>query len=443
MNEAKEEVTEKSVKQYTDLTMKGDSTKESEMKDIGMSEEEYNADTGTHNEEEYEEDKFDANKGPGGIKFTDEHKKKAAKMLAETEAYIIKRGGNITFADLKAFEQDKETIKNAFRMRQSIQKGRINVGNQMGMLTKIAAYHGIERHPIAAMVAYQYLKAAEDIMDKNLRQYASMYAVGVWAQSICGVGPVFAASLIALLELKDRKYAGQFWAYAGLTGRYDWDVKQRGSKVQYNPELKALCFRIGESFIKCQGKPNCYYGHLYAQMVEHYTEKSENGGFKELAEFYLHKKNWNPKKESYKAYSQGKLPKSHIKSMARRYAVKRFLAHLFEAFWYAEHYYDGLKDKCPNPYVEDHLGHHDIIHAPNLEIIDQWYQNNGYANYMSDIEAEMESNPDKTVDEVVVPENAAQSVIVDAYKKIGGKRVKMQIKMKKVNSKKGSTDTES
>lgn len=441
MNEAKEEVTEKSVKQYTDLTMKGDSTKESEMKDIGMSEEEYNTDTGTHNEEEYEEDKFDANKGPGGIKFTEEHKKKAAKMLAETEAYIIKRGGNITFADLKAFKQDRETIKNAFRMRQSIQKCRINVGNQMGMLTKLAAFHDTERHPIAAMVAYQYLKAAEDIMDKNLKQYASMYAVGVWAQSICGVGPVFAASLLALLELKDRKYAGQFWAYAGLTGRYDWDVKQKGSKVQYNPELKALCFRIGESFIKCQSKPNCTYGQLYAQMVEYYTEKSEQGKFKELADLYLSKKNWNPEKETYKIYSQGKLPKSHIKSMARRYAVKRFLAHLFEAYWYAEHYYDGLKDKCPNPYVEDHLGHHDIIHAPNLEIIDQWYENNGYANLMSEIETEVNANPDKTVDEVVVPENEAQSVIVDAYKKIGNHTVKLKFKMKKIKDEDEESDT--
>ena len=98
----------------------------------------------------------------------------------------------------------------------------------------------------------------------------------------------------------------------------------------------------------------------------------------------------------------------------------------------SEHYYDGLKDKCPNPYVEDHLGHHDIIHAPNLEIIDQWYENNGYDNFMSEIETEVNANPNKTVDEVVVPENEAQSVIVDAYKKIGNHTVKLKFKMKKI-----------
>lgn len=440
MNEVKEELTEDDIKEFKEFIDKGDSSKASDMKDLGMSEEEYDTIV-DDDDDRYEEDKHDKHNGPGGIKLTDEQLKEAARMIAETEAYIKKKEGNITFSDLKAFDQDKETIRNAFRARQSIQKCRINAGNQMGAITRLAAYNGQDRHPIAIMAAYQHLLAAEELLDKNLKQFASMYAVGVWAQSVCGIGPVFAASLLSLLELKDRKYAGQFWAYAGMTGRYDWDVKQKGKPVKYNPDLKTLCYKIGVSFMKQKDKPKCEYGKLYDKMVEVYEERNEAGGFKELAKLYLSKKKWDPNKRAYKAYSKGKIPPSHIKSMARRYAVKRFLAHLFEAFWYSEHYFDGLRDKCPDPYVEEHLGHHKIIHAPNLYIIDQWYENNGYDNYMANIERTMNDNPDKNIDEVIKPENDAQVVIVNAYKTVEGKhRVKMRLKMTKVEPNKDSTN---
>ena len=443
MTEVKNELTQSDIKDFKDMVDKGDSTKDTDMEMFGMTEEEYNTDVEAHDKDEFEEDKHAKNRGPGGIKLSEEQIEAAAKMMAETEAYLQKREGSITFSDLTAFPQDKETIKNAYKARAGIQKCRIQTGNQMSGITRLAAYKGKDRHPIAIMAAYHHLKAAEELLDKNLKQYASMYAVGVWAQSICGIGPVFAASLVAMLELGDRKYPGQFWSYAGLSGRPDWDIRRKGSKVQYNPDLKTLCFKISASFMKMKGKEDCYYGHLIDEMIEVYTKRNEEGGFKDLAEFYLNLKNWDPEKPTYKTYASGKLPKSHIVMMARRYAVKRFLAHLFEAFWYAEHYYDGLKDKCPEPYVEAHLGHHDIVHAPNLEIIDQWYQNNGYSSLMSDIDDQV-VNEEVDINDLQ-PENEAEAIIVDAYKKgTGGKhRVKMRLRMKKVGSKEEPTDTAS
>lgn len=428
MNSIVEDLKDSDVERYLNLLEKDDITNEDDIPEMVDEDEE---------DVIYEEDKYDPAKGPGGIKLTKEQLNNAAKMLAETYEYLVRKNGDITFADINAFPQDKETIKQILKARNAIQKSRIRVYNQLIAVTRMAAYHGQVRHPVALMAAYYHLRNAEDIMDKNLKQYASMSPVGVWALSICGIGPVFAASLVAYFDLGDRKYPGQFWSYAGISGNPDWDIRKKGSKVKYNPDLKTLCFKISGSFMKMKWRDECYYGHIIDEMIGVYNKRNEEGGFKDNAKFYLNLKKWNPKKQTYKTYSEGKLPKMHIIMMARRYAVKRFIAHLFEAFWYSEHYFDGLKDKCPNPYVEDHLGHHDIVHAPNLEIIDQWYANSKeYRNLIPSIESKVLTE-DKTVDEVIKPSNKVEDIIVDVCKKTftNNHDLKMRVKATKVGSK--------
>lgn len=133
------------------------------------------------------------------------------------------------------------------------------------------------------------------------------------------------------------------------------------SKPPYNTELKTKMFLIGESFIKVHKKPNSLYGRIYKEKKEEYTLKNENGEYSEQAEEILKTKNIGKNTDAYKSLIEGKLPKAQINSRARRYAVKLFISHVFEAMYYAEY-----GEEPPQTYVIEYLGHTGYI-APEVD----------------------------------------------------------------------------
>ena len=58
-------------------------------------------------------------------------------------------------------------------------------------------------------------------------------------------------------------------------------------------------------------------------------------------------------------YESGHLPDGRLDMRARRYAVKRFLSHYYEAAWIL-HY----NTEPPNPWIQDHGGHTHIEGNP-------------------------------------------------------------------------------
>lgn len=127
------------------------------------------------------------------------------------------------------------------------------------------------------------------------------------------------------------------------------------SKIPYNAELKRRCYLIADSFVKNHNKPDSLYGRLYDIRKAYETVKNENGDFKEQAKEKLATTNFS-KKEIKAIYEAGKLSKKHIDNRARRYAVKIFIAHVFEAMYYFEY-----GEKSPVPYPMEYMGHVDYI----------------------------------------------------------------------------------
>src|SRR5215831_79796 len=224
-----------------------------------------------------------------------------------------------------------------------MQKSRIRGGNQVAALTKSG-----EPHDVLQWFATQG-ERLEARMASVLKRYADAHPVGVWLQSIDGIGPILAAGLLAHIDIEQAPTVGHIWSYAGLDPTKKWE---KGQKRPWNSGLKTLCWKIGESFVKVSGKPSAVYGHLYLKRKEYEIQRNEAGDLAEQAAACLAAKRIGKDTDAYKAYSIGKLPPAHIHARAKRYAVKQFLADLHH-YWYVEHH----GKEPPLPYPVSILGH--------------------------------------------------------------------------------------
>jgi len=216
-----------------------------------------------------------------------------------------------------------------------------------------------EGEPVEAIkfIAEQH-RRNEASIKSMLDSYTSNNKLGAWAKSICGIGPVIAAGLLAHIDITKTQTAGGLQRFAGLDPTLEWG---KGQKRPYNAKLKTLvAFKLGESFVKMQNRPTDVYGHLFAEHKLLEQQRNEAGEFAEEAKAVLAKKKIGKDTEAYKWYSQGKLPPAHIHARARRYAVKIFLSHFFEVAYEIEY-----GKRPPEPYSIAILQHAHKIEAPN------------------------------------------------------------------------------
>lgn len=189
----------------------------------------------------------------------------------------------------------------------------------------------------------------ENQIKKALDAFSDGDEVGLWLKSICGIGPVIAAGLMAHIDITKAPTAGHIWAFAGLDPTKTWEKSQ---VRPWNAKLKVLCWKAGQSFVKVSNNENDVYGKIYKQRKAYEQEKNEAGEYKSQADAILLNKKIGKDTDAYKSYSQGKLPPAHIQARAERYAVKIFLSHLHE-IWYKKHY--GVNP--PAPFAIAILGH--------------------------------------------------------------------------------------
>jgi len=276
---------------------------------------------------------------------------------------------------------------------------------------------GKSMQPASLVYFFDQCEKLENEAKKALNVYAKNHEIGRWAMSICGIGPVIAAGLIAVIDMNIAKTPGHIYSFAGINPGQTWFGKKKmetimrdngvsptsGKKIDFetamrlahtvrelggikektairkaknekgnitgktlyqglslrpwNPFLKNLCWKIGESFSKTRNREEDFYGHLLAQRQIEEKMKNEQGKYQEQAEDILNDK---PSHAQKKTYKEGKLPDGHIFSRAKRWAVKIFLSHWWEVA-YEEHY--GTEPPF-QPYPIEHLGHAHKIEKP-------------------------------------------------------------------------------
>jgi len=173
-----------------------------------------------------------------------------------------------------------------------------------------------------------WLRSAEKSARKEIEMEVKNEEL--WKQylsKINGIGPILAAGLIGYIEDIERfETVSKLWAYAGLhvvEGKAP--RRRRGQKINWNPKLRVLCWKIGESFVKMRG----------------------GGGYRDLYE--KHRAEYEAREDLKKE------AKGRRYAMAKRKTVKIFLSHLWEVWRRLE----SLPIR--RTYVEEKLGHKDII----------------------------------------------------------------------------------
>ncbi len=238
-----------------------------------------------------------------------------------------------------------------------MQDARIRADGQIRSIEKgaKAAAKEPEPHLVLTWLSEQN-RTLENQVKRALEKYVAGHVCGPWLESIHGIGPVISAGLLAHIDINKAPTVGHIWRFAGLDPTVKWEKK---TKRPWNADLKVLCWKAGESFVKFHNDEKCFYGHIWKKQKAIYIERNENGDYMARAQQILSEKNFNKSTDAYGHYSEGRLPPAHIHAMARRYAVKLFLSHLHHEM------YDKILGKQPPlPYPIAHLGHAHFIAPP-------------------------------------------------------------------------------
>lgn len=251
-------------------------------------------------------------------------------------------------------------------------------------------------------------KILEDQIKRALDSYTKAHMMGSWMRDIYGIGPVLSAGLLAHIDITRAPTTGHIWRFAGVDPNVIWPSSERAaqwvkefgldipkaakifgrnidtltrmatthpvthapvkltattlakaiSRRPWNANLKTLCWKIGQSFMKFSNQEECFYGQIYKQRKALEIERNNAGANKLAAE--EGKNRVGKDTEAYKHFCEGKLPPAQIDARARRYAVKLFLSHLHDE-WYRRHF----NEEPPLPYPISFLGHAHFIPAPN------------------------------------------------------------------------------
>jgi hypothetical protein len=190
---------------------------------------------------------------------------------------------------------------------------------------------------------------------KALDAYSNGFVLGRWARSQYGIGPVISAGLLAHIDIEKAPTVGHIWSFAGLNPTAKWE---KGQKRPWNAELKTLCWKLGESFLKTSGRDGDVYGHILMERRTLEQERNDKGEYAEQAATSL--KRVGKTTETAKHNEDGKLSPGHILSRSKRYAVKLFLAHYHHVAY--ELKFGTLP---PKPYIIEHGGHTHYLAPPN------------------------------------------------------------------------------
>lgn len=262
---------------------------------------------------------------------------------------IIDRTFNRELRNISA-KMDREASRAIVDLYYRVQEHRIALNNQVKALQKEGNTYEIPMHFLTQM------HNLEKSIIPALGAFAESYKVGRWAIAQHGIGPVLSAGLIAHIDINKAPTAGHVWSYAGLNPNQKWE---KGEKRPWNAELKTLCWKIGQSFMKFHNNENSFYGHLYKQDKIRRAELNANGEYADFAAQILSEKNWRGGTPTRARLEEGMLPDAQIDAQARRYAVKMFLSH-----WHEIAYWSQFGKAPAAPYVIEHGGHVHYIAPP-------------------------------------------------------------------------------
>lgn len=215
------------------------------------------------------------------------------------------------------------------------------------------------------------LEELENYIDGRVGEIIEVHPAYPWFSLVKGIGRENIAKVVGLVDITKAHTISSLWMFAGLAPDESGRAMKRtkGQKLQYNSQLRSMCWRLGSSLKRSTGK---YYNY-YIKEKEKYAKRFEGEGKRILAtptgrwvcsncgQFWTKKTdiidccdNQTIVKKT-KEEPGGVVWKGHLDMMAMRKMIKLFLAHL----WLTWREGEGLP--ISKPYVSDKLGHKHVI----------------------------------------------------------------------------------
>jgi len=199
-----------------------------------------------------------------------------------------------------------------------VQKARIQFSNRLSALERGADDgHDSGQEEIVERWFDRFRKM-EDELDADIAEIVPDHPFFMELSAVRGIGPMYAAKLLAMIDIERAETVSALWRYAGcgvVDGKAERPVK--GEPLHFNKRLKVAVYLVAGSFLKC----NSPYRAIYDSAREYYA---------------ANRLDWT---------------KGHQHYAALRKMAKVFLAHLWERWRMLE----GLPTR--SLYVHEKLGH--------------------------------------------------------------------------------------
>ena len=232
------------------------------------------------------------------------------------------------------------------------QKARIAIENQIRGLSRIEIIIPSEFSALikdTQKLEKQYSKAIKQLLegeDQALKENHSIHVFPLysWLTSIKGISHLLAGKLLSCIDFNKTSTVSSLWCYAGQTPD---SKRKKGKTANWNQELKAACFMIGDSFIK-QRTPK--YREIYDKEKERQlslleTKKKEKTTRDKSQEDNIAEPDQRGVVSHRQKVGSAPTSKMHAHRRASRKAVKEFL----KDFWIANKSLSGdettLKEK--------------------------------------------------------------------------------------------------
>lgn len=213
---------------------------------------------------------------------------------------------------------DESTLRILMDMRdRTLQKTRVGLGNRLAAIENGTDTADADTKAMLTRWFEQFGALEEQCEEDIAAQTADSVIVDAMTL-VKGVGKIFAAKLVAAIDIERADTVSALWRYAGyavIAGERERLVK--GEKAHFNTRLKTACYLISSSFLKSESP----YRATYDSAREYYDANRPD-------------------------WVKGR---KHLAAM--RKVTKLFLAHLWEVWRTIE----GLPTRAA--YVHEKLGH--------------------------------------------------------------------------------------
>jgi len=218
---------------------------------------------------------------------------------------------------------------------------------------------------------HRRLKDLEEFVDGRVADLIQGHSAYTWFSRIKGVGGENIGKVVAPIDIERAKTISALWKFAGFSVE-DGSAPRRvkgGGKLDYNSQLRSMCWRLASSLKRAKG---CFYEY-YIKEKGKYQERFLSQGYKILTTPSGRwacancGAGWERKRDITACCDNQQIEKKlrqeppgviwlgHLDAMAVRKMIKLFLACLWLVWREAE----GLP--VTKPYAIDQLGHNSLI----------------------------------------------------------------------------------